>query len=304
LTVSVENDLLTSSDNNYTNGVGITWVSADLDHYDPDSFVSKWSRFWKFLPFVLDEGYTTYAGWSLAQEIDTPDDILDPNPPQDDQPYAGILYLDTLFYARKERWAHVWQLKLGVVGPAAHADDVQKGVHDLIGADEPRGWHTQLPNEPVINIGYTASYLAAAGHAGGSAEWRILPVGTAGVGNYFTGAGLGIYGEVGCDLDAFGVTALRSGLNATSTVGVGPWMPGPYPSSAVLVRMVSRTFCRWMAQYSASRSADSKPAIGMACIGVCVRRGDSCPSLARLFHPCKQPETSDGVRNDELSWDL
>ena len=72
LTVTLENDLLTGSDNNYTNGIGVSWVSSDLESYDDDKFVSKWSRFWKFLPFVGDEGYSTYASWTVAQEMHTP----------------------------------------------------------------------------------------------------------------------------------------------------------------------------------------------------------------------------------------
>ena len=34
LTVTAENDVFTGSDNNYTNGIGVTWVSNDLDSYD------------------------------------------------------------------------------------------------------------------------------------------------------------------------------------------------------------------------------------------------------------------------------
>jgi hypothetical protein len=90
VTLIFENDYFTGSDNNYTNGVGISWVSADLDTYPDDSFLKKWGRFWAFLPFVLDEGYTTYASWSLVQEMRTPDNITEPNPPEDDQPYAGV----------------------------------------------------------------------------------------------------------------------------------------------------------------------------------------------------------------------
>ena len=155
LTITLENDLLTGSDNNYTNGSVFTWVSGDLESYDDDKFVSKWSRFWEFLPFVGDEGYSTYASWTVAQEMHTPDDITIPNPPADDQPYAGVLYIDSVLYARSERWAHAWELKLGVVGPASQADDVQKAIHDLVGGDEPMGWDTQLPDEPIINVGLT-----------------------------------------------------------------------------------------------------------------------------------------------------
>jgi hypothetical protein len=150
VTLTIENDTFTGSDNNYTNGIGLTWVSRDLKTYGDESLISKWGRFWSFLPFVSDEGYTTYATWSVAQEMHTPHDITGPNPPEDDQPYAGILYVDSVLYMRKERWPHARQLKLGVVGPSSHADSVQKDFHEFIGADEPLGWHTQLPDEPVM----------------------------------------------------------------------------------------------------------------------------------------------------------
>ncbi len=200
LTITLENDLLTGSDNNYTNGAGVTWVSSNLESYDDDKFVSGWSRFWAFLPFVGNEGYSTYASWTVAQEMHTPGDITIPNPLADDQPYAGVLYIDSVLYARKERWAHAWELKLGVVGPASQADDVQKAIHDVVGGDEPMGWDTQLPDEPIINVGLTTAYRLAEGTAGESAQWRLVPVGHAGLGTYFTGVGLGMYGELGWNL--------------------------------------------------------------------------------------------------------
>ena len=131
LTVTVENDVATGSDNNYTNGVGVTWVSDAIDTYEKGSLVRRWGEFWSFLPFVGNEGYRTYVSWSLAQEMHTPDDIRNPNPPKDDQPYAGVLYLDSTIYAKKDRWVHAWQLRVGVVGPASQAENVQKWFHQL-----------------------------------------------------------------------------------------------------------------------------------------------------------------------------
>ena len=285
LTFTLENDAFTGSDNNYTNGLGVTWVSSDLASYGEDRFVSKWGRFWSFLPFVEDEGYTTYASWSLAQEMHTPDDISNPNPPLDDQPYAGILYLDSVLYAKKERWAHAWELKLGVVGPASQAEHVQKWFHDVIGSDEPQGWDTQLPNEPVVNLGYTVAHLAAAGHAGKSAQWRIVPVGTVGLGTYFTGIGVGAYAEFGWNLvDAFGGTALRAGLNAASVAGVGPvdgW------SVAFFCALGGYGVAHYLpldgTVFKDSRSVDSKPFIGTDAIGLSVRHRRFVMSLAASF---------------------
>jgi hypothetical protein len=306
VTFTLENDLFTGSDNNYTNGLGFSWVSADLDTYDDAGFLAKWGRFWAFLPFVSDDDYATYASWSLVQEMHTPDDIDNPNPPEDDQPYAGVLYVDNLLYARKGRWAHAWELKLGVVGPASQADDVQNWFHDLIGGDEAQGWDMQLPDEPVINLGYTAARLVAAGHLGGAAEWRIVPLGTVGLGTYFTGVGLGVYGEVGWNLvDALGGTTLRSGLNSASTVGVGP------------VRGWSVAFFGGLGGYGVahylpldgtvfrdSRSVDSEPLVGVSSLGISVRHGRFALGLAASFYT----ETFETQREDaeygslSLSW--
>jgi lipid A 3-O-deacylase len=284
LTFTLENDFFTASDNNYTNGVGVAWVSGAVDA-DDDGFVGRWTRFWSFLPHVASDGYTTYASWSLAQEMNTPDDITVPNPPEDDQPYSGILYVDSTLYAHKRDWTHAWQLKLGVVGPASQADGVQRDIHRLIGDDKPRGWDTQLPNEPIVNLTYTVAHLAAAGHVGHSAEWRVVPVATAGLGNYFTGAGLGVYGEVGWNLvDALGLTALRSGLNAASTVGVGPlehWSVSFF--GGIGGYGVAHYLPLDGTMFRDSRSVDSKPVIGMGSFGFCLRRKTFTLSFARTF---------------------
>ena len=286
LTLTVENDVFTGSDNNYTNGLGVTWVSSELGSYNDSSFLSKWGKFWSFLPFVEDAGYETYASWSLAQEMYTPDDISIPNPPTDDQPYAGVLYLDSVLYARKDRWVHAWELKLGVVGPASRAEHTQKDFHDLIGGQEPMGWDTQLPSEPVINLGYTAAHLLTQGHAGGSAQWRLVPVASASVGTYFTGLGLGMYGEIGWNLvDALGGTSLREGLNAASTVGVGHvdgWSVAFF--GGVGGYGVAHYLPLDGTVFKDSRSVDSEPFVGMGSLGMNVRHDGLVLSLATTFY--------------------
>ena len=281
LTLTLENDAFTGSDNNYTNGLGFTWVSGAVDPAD-EGALGRWSRFWSFLPFVADEDSTTFASWALAQEMNTPDDIKNPNPSADDQPYSGILYVDSTLYARNGNSTHAWQLKLGVVGPASRADDAQRRYHRLIGADEPQGWHTQLPNEPIVNLTYSVAHRAAGGRAGKSMEWRLVPVATIGVGNYFTGAGVGAYGEIGWNLvDALGVTALRSGLNAASTVGVGPvdrWSVSFF--AGIGAYAVSHFLPLDGTMFRDSRSVSTKPLTGMTSGGFCLRRDGLTLSLA------------------------
>ncbi|RZT97772.1 lipid A deacylase LpxR family protein [Rivibacter subsaxonicus] len=273
-TLTLENDVLTGSDNNYTNGIGVSWVSPDIASYDKGSLVRRWGEFLSFLPFVGNDGYRSYAAWTVAQEMHTPDDIKLANPPLDDQPYAGVLYVDSTIYSKGERATHAWQLRVGVVGPASGAEQVQKGFHKAIGADRPMGWDTQMPNEPVVNLDYSGAYLLAQGDWGKSLSWRIVPVANAGLGTYFTGVGAGIYAEVGRNLvDALGGTALRQGFNVASTVGVGPvenWsisLSGGLAGYGVVHYLpLDGTVFR------ESRSVDSKPFVGMATIGLTARR--------------------------------
>ncbi len=282
-TVSLENDVLTGSDNNYSNGMGLSWVSADTASYEKESFVRRWGEFWSFLPFVGDQGYRTYVAWTFAQEVHTPDDIKLANPPKDDQPYAGVLYLDSMVYARSERSTHAWQLRVGVVGPSSQADALQKGFHKAIGADRPMGWDTQLPNELVLNVDYTGAYLLARGDLGGSASWRIVPVVNAGLGTYFTGVGAGLYGEVGWKLvDALGGTALRQGFNVASTVGVGPVEGWSVSLSGGLAGYgVAHYLPLDGTVFRDSRSVDTKGAIGMATLGLTARHRDLVFFLGR-----------------------
>jgi hypothetical protein len=285
MTITVENDTFTGSDNNYTNGIGATWNSNEISTYDEERFVRKWAKFWSFLPYVADEGYHTYASWSVAQEMHTPDDITDPNPPEDDQPYAGVLYLDNVLYAQRDRTTHAWALKVGVVGPASQAEDVQKWFHDVIGSDEPMGWDTQLPDELLVNAAYSVAHLWKQGDVGKSAEWRLVPVGTVAVGNYFTGVAGGMYGEVGWNLvDALGVTALRSGLNAASTVGVGPvkgWSVAFYGGFGGYG--VAHYLPLDGTVFHDSRSVDTEPWIGTGTVGIAVRHRGLMLSLARTY---------------------
>jgi lipid A 3-O-deacylase len=283
MTLALENDVFTGSDNNYTNGIGFSWVSGEVATYPEGKLIRKWTNFWSFLPFVGNEDYKTYASWSVVQEMDTPDNIKNPNPPPNDQPYAGILYVDTILYAKKDRWAHAWEFKVGVVGPAALAEQAQKGMHRIIGSDEPMGWDTQLPNEPVINIGYTVAHVVAEGHMGKSAaEWRIVPVGNVGLGTYFTGIGVGAYGEFGWNLvDALGGTALRAGLNSAATAGVGPvsgW------SIAFFAGAAGYGVARYLPLdgdvFRDSRSVDTKSYVGQRSAGFSVRHRGFVMSLA------------------------
>lgn len=110
-------------------------------------------------------------------------------------------------------------------------------------------------------------------------------VGTVGVGNYFTGVAAGMYGEVGWNLvDALGVPALRPGLNAASTVGVGPvkgWSVAFYAGFGGYG--VAHYLPLDGTVFHDSRSVDSEPLVGTGTVGIAVRHRGSVLSLAQTY---------------------
>lgn len=284
-TLLVENDKFTGSDNNFSNGVGISWSTGELHRFDDRSLVRRWAGLWDFLPFIGEEDYENWASWTLGQEMHTPDDITDPDPPLDDQPYAGVLYLDSTFHARRERWWHTWNVRLGVVGPASQADTFQRWFHDLIDADKPRGWSTQLPNEPLVNLDYTAGYIWHPRKPGKALSWRLVPNASIGAGNYFTGASVGLFGEAGWNLtDALGVSTLHQGFGATPTVGAGPqdrWSVSLFAGAAAYA--VGHYLPLDGTVFRDSHSVDSTPVVGLFTGGLSLRRGPLVLTLAATY---------------------
>ena len=183
----------------------------------------EWSDFWSFLPGREGEDARNHVAWSLVQQIYTPETISAPEPPPGEAPYAGLLYVDSLIYTRHEDWGQVWHLRAGMVGPSTLGDRTQIQFHELIDADEPMGWDTQLPDEPFLNLGYTFSYEWVNKVFGNGAMLRVSPLVNAELGTFATALGGGVFVEYGWNLpDALGVSAIGQGFNSALVVGAAP----------------------------------------------------------------------------------
>ncbi len=278
ISLTLENDVFTGSDDAYSNGVGLTWTSRDVASLSADNPARKWAMAWSVLPGVDDAKAERYVSLTLAQEIHTPEDISLESPPLDDRPYAGIAYLDGVVYRRTPRMNDAWSLRLGMVGPATHADDTQTWFHNVIGTDEPRGWRTQLPNEVMINMGYTASFAGPSGALSDAIKWRVTPTVTAEAGTYATLVGAGALLEIGYNLprSAQSVSSLRNGLNAGSVVG---WREDETDLSvSANIGLAGYSVERFLPLdgtfFRDSRSIDYDPTIAVITTGATVRYGD------------------------------
>ena len=147
-------------------------------------------------------------GIAIGHSIFTPDDTDQIALIPDDRPYAGYLHLTftaqsvRVFGSNGSALQDQWKLDLGVVGPAAGGKFVQNEWHQLIGAEEARGWDNQLHNEPAINLTVERAWRSPALGPSRLLGLKVdaIPYGVVALGNVQTYAGVGGMVRLGPDL--------------------------------------------------------------------------------------------------------
>ncbi|HXV75283.1 MAG TPA: lipid A deacylase LpxR family protein [Candidatus Polarisedimenticolaceae bacterium] len=222
LSLYVENDLFLRSDDNYTSGVGVSWTSNDASAYRDRAFANRFVRAASFLPTIGLTRFRHFVAFTLGQEIYTPADISSPDAPPDQQPYAGVLYLDSSVFSLGRRTMHAFTLRLGCVGPCSSADQIQREIHQWIGSPVPAGWDDQLEDEFLLNLDYDWDWRIRRVTGPHKADYDFSLQAGAGFGNYYVGANGGIVARVGHNLpDNYGAASFRSG-GAAGVAGLAP----------------------------------------------------------------------------------
>lgn len=148
LTLTMENDLFAKgSDRDYTNGFRIGWFN--LNKKTP-SFTKKMHH---LLPF-LDINETSSTFYSIGQNLFSPRDISAMEQDPNDRPWAAFLYGSMGMVTLEDTHVDEVELTLGVVGPLALGEELQKTIHDVMGSLDPQGWHNQLKNEPGLMVSW------------------------------------------------------------------------------------------------------------------------------------------------------
>ena len=217
LSVIEENDsLFFDSDKHYTQGLRLAWLGPDVARD------SEWNEPFDALGDLLPvfantdgERSRRYA-LSFGQSFFTPR-VLSVNPPDPrDEPYAGWLYLgaDLLQDSERKMLEHL-ELQIGVVGPAALAKEVQKDFHEIIDATNPKGWDSQLHNEPGLVLSYERKWrLTLAGDETDGVDF--IPELGGSLGNVFTYGEGGALLRFGHNLQAdYGPARIRPALSGT-----------------------------------------------------------------------------------------
>lgn len=216
-----ENDLFADTDQNYTNGVKLTWISPDMTRYRDSGKLPEWSLpIIRRLPFINEPGLMRNVAFSIGQNMYTPEDISREDLIEDDRPYGGWLYGGLALQSKNERRLDTIEIQLGMVGPVSFAEQTQDLVHRLRGIQRPKGWDNQIKNEPGLAIIYER-------------KWRVLKRGIQGdlgydaithlggvLGNVYTYANAGAELRVGWNIPLdFGTSLIRPGGDTNAPAG-------------------------------------------------------------------------------------
>ncbi|MEM7546997.1 MAG: lipid A deacylase LpxR family protein [Pseudomonadota bacterium] len=217
LTLTFENDLFAVTDRNYSNGVKASYTAPA-----------------NILPGFIDSGIDGlglrrpgrdwYATYGIGQRIFTPTDITTATPDPTDHPYAGHAYLAFSLSSVTTTQLNTLRLEVGVTGEPSLAEETQKTVHSIVGADRPEGWGSQLPTAPTIGLTY--EFVERRGQDFDLGEYgmvrlEVLPRATASLGTFDTYAGIGIGLRIGDGFaNDFGAAHIRPGA-----IGSGVFIP-------------------------------------------------------------------------------
>lgn len=222
VSIYTENDkYFAGTDRHYTNGFKLSALSTDLRSFRDRDVPGLLRTVARQVDGFIEPERQPKIGLALGQNIYTPTDTQATELQLDDRPYAAWLYLGASFHnyrpARRRStgaWSparvDVFEVNLGVVGPAALGRQVQNLVHELIDVETAKGWDNQLHNEPGLNLIYETKWRSSTGGArmGWGADW--IPHAGVCVGNVFTYANAGAEVRWGYKLpDDFGTSLIR-----------------------------------------------------------------------------------------------
>lgn len=276
LTFSLENDLFTNSDDNYTNGVRMSYLS-------PENNIPDWlSETADAMPFFSSNGHKRWHV-ALGQSMFTPEDLSVRTLQVNDRPYAGWLYGSVGVISDTGRRLENLQLTLGMVGPASAADDAQDFFHHLIGSPDPQGWDNQLKNEAGVVLTYERKWRNLYEYSPSGLGVDITPSLGGSVGNVYTHAAVGAVARIGFDLPSdYGPPLISPNLPGSDF-----FMPtqdfGWYLFAGVEGRAVARNIFLDGNTFQDSHSVDKRPFIAGLQAGIAFTFEDMRIAYTHIF---------------------
>ena len=217
-TLRFENDLFAQTDQYYTNGIKLNWISPDLDWFRELPWLKKdeavqngIDRILKQLPYSEDTSRQRHVSLSVGQLLYTPADIKSRDLIPDDRPYAGWLYGSAAFHSKTFFRLDTFEILAGFTGKWSLGEETQNFVHSLRGIDTAKGWDNQLNTEFDFSFIYDHKHRYIP-HLPFGDHWGVDVITNYGaaLGTAFTHASAGFEVRAGWNLPAdFGTALIR-----------------------------------------------------------------------------------------------
>ena len=294
LNVYFENDLFGETDQNYTNGVRMSWVSPDTESLANEPLFPHWLqdvnqqlRFFNRLDDALEHNVVL----SLGQLMYTPTSTERYELVEDGRPYAAYLYGGIAYHTRSDGQLDIVELNIGMVGPAALGHETQDFIHDLRGFEKYNGWDNQLRNELGLQLIVEHKERIFQGKVVGTVSHDFIAHGGANLGNVATYLNVGGEYRIGWQLpDDFGTSAVRTGGdNATPgrhdyrRLSPNALIHGLHAFFSMDGRLVARDIFLDGNTFRDSHSVDKESAVADFSFGVSFLTGGWKVSFAHVF---------------------
>ena len=158
----LDNDVLTTGnrDQDYTGGFAVTLSGRRAMEYpiSIDSWLRGLDGFSRFENLYKDRDHFQRHSFEFGITLFTPSDISVSEPLPDDHPYASLFFIANTEQTvmPEDDVAYQSTLTVGILGLDI-AEDIQKGLHDIFGAEEPKGWDNQISAGGEPTAKYTVS---------------------------------------------------------------------------------------------------------------------------------------------------
>ena len=213
--VRIDNDALGSDgqDRGYTNGMQVTLRTGNLQGLaEPDCLPLPVRAVNRVVDGLYPDGLEQRnVLFNVFHGVYTPADHEATDLIATDRPYAAALLFGAGYNARRGNNLHSTQLRFGIVGPSAKGEQIQNGLHKIIGANEYRGWKNQLHDEPVVQLLHERLHRIEFASAPWGFESDLIGHWGGSLGNFATYANAGAEWRFGRNLSTdFGTDPLRS----------------------------------------------------------------------------------------------
>lgn len=279
ISAQFENDMFFGdSDRHYTHGSRFAYLTGEDD-------VPDWVlNLGRLMPFYEEQPHMRVS-YALGQSIFTPDDVTRAAPDPTDRPYAGWLYgaAGLVTYGEDGARQDSLELALGVVGPWSLAEDVQTTWHRWFDFRDPKGWDSQIENEPGFVFSWDTQDRVFHREVADGLAVDLTPNWGLSVGTVMTHANAGVTLRLGDGLTGdFGPPRIRPSLPGSGFFTTGDGLTW-YVFAGLGARAVARNIFLDGNTFEASASVDKEILVGDAQAGFSIGYRDLRIGYTQIF---------------------